>query len=296
MKRVIEFLHILKCRILTWYLVIKYDKPTKIHIKSKNLNLNINGFDTFSSQEIFDCSISDFANTADLNNFKFDNNGLFFNNTLPDNLLKIILSSKRLEDIVFSYLGCDARLDDMYIKCQAPNSKSISEGWHTDNVGFRLKMFIAFKASEDSPKTILIPKSHLNSYSFPIKEILNRFFYMSNIPILKSLSSNNFTKYENELKLGYKNDVIHVFDTNCLHRGDYAEYSSVRNCIVLEFINKNKSNSIYRFSPCGPGQQSSGKIMFSEELSSFLENSKLIDKNILHKLSSSKYYSYSIKF
>ena len=281
MKQLIDLLYVIKHRFITWIIVLFYDIPQKRFIIKQDLPINNNGFETTSSKELFNCSISEIAKNSGLSDLKYDKNGLYFTSKLPEKLLEVILTSKKLENLIFSYLGKDARLDDIYIKCQAPNSKSISEGWHTDNVGYRLKMFIAFDAKADSPKTILIPKSHLKVYSFPFLEILKRFFLKNNSSFFKKMISNNFTHFENEVKLAYADDVIHIFDTNALHRGDYAKYLNSRNCIVVEFINRDKGNKLFKYAPCGPGQQDQGMLFFSPGISNYLINSKLIDKNIL---------------
>lgn len=299
MNQLIDLLFIVKNRFLTWLIVLIYDLPQKRQIINSDEPLSKYGFQTLHSSDLFGSSISEIAKYSGLTNLNYDSNGLYFSSKVPDKIIEIILVSSKLEQLVFSYLGENARLDDIYIKCQAPNSKSISEGWHTDNVGYRLKMFIAFDANVDSPKTILVPKTHLKIYSFSFKEIFSRFILKNNLSFFKKFINDNFKVHKNEVKLSYTDDTINIFDTNALHRGDYAEYSNSRNCIVIEFINKKKANRIYKYSPCGPGQQENNKIIFSKNLSNILKNSSLIDKGILHEKKDSNgnliNYVYSIK-
>ena len=56
------------------------------------------------------------------------------------------------------YLGHNARLDDMYIKSVKDGLSSVSEGWHDDNVGYRLKLFMVFDVEKIPSGTVLIPK------------------------------------------------------------------------------------------------------------------------------------------
>jgi len=59
---------------------------------------------------------------------------------VPAFLRQSLLRSKTLQDMVTDYLGPRARLHDFYVKSVMDGLSSGSEGWHDDNVGYRLKV------------------------------------------------------------------------------------------------------------------------------------------------------------
>ncbi len=284
-------------RIVTTFIVRKYDSKSPIYLNECISDDLVNyGYLSTNSNELFGFSISDLCEKYNLSDFQFNKDGLYFTRNIPDEIISRIISSEKLKNIVFNYLGSNARIDDFYIKNQAPNSNSISEGWHTDNVGYRLKMFISYKADINSPKTIVMSNTHKKLFKFPLYETLVRLSSFYNINVFNIFKDKFKEDHSNIISLSYFNDCINMFDTNANHRGDYAEYTSPRNCIVFEFIDGNKSNKLSKYAPCGPGQSPNKEINFSFSLEEELFKSDLIDKNILKlkKQYNKDYFSYSI--
>lgn len=252
------------CRIFDEKLLDEFLKTQKNGMKYK-------GYEITDSTNLFGISITEKVSKTTLNSFKWDKNGNYRSNEIPSNIIKILLESKKLESLVTDYFGYDVRLDDMYFKCSNGNCTSISEGWHTDNVGLRLKVFICVGSGNDNPSTFIIPSSHLNKFKANFLEDFKRL----------TTKKQNPKKKKDELKISYENDTIVIFDTNLMHRGDYEKHSGYRNTIVLEFMNRHKSNLLAKNNPCGPGQSFDKKIVFSKVLKSVLKKSILIDKEIL---------------
>ena len=209
--------------------------------------------------------------------------GNYISREIDDEILRSILSSKKLSDIVIDYLGEGARLDDIYIWSKVTgNSFDISEGWHTDDVGHRLKLFICIEADEDSSTTLYCPQTNKISYRIRFKHIVR---YLSVIA----------HPYKKFIEYKHQGGNSILFDTNGEHRGNYTNKNGNRLLLVLEFINRDKSNLISGMCPCGPGQSPNGEIFFHSNLKSLLDQNPLIDKSILKYDTSKNEYLYSIK-
>lgn len=186
------------------------------------------------------------------------------------------------EDILF-FIGTDTRLDDMYMSLYSQKDAryfGTSGAWHRDNCGHRLKLFVCIEGDGKMP-TIIVPDSNREKYKFSIREILRLF----NINSKKS--------YNNSLNISYSTGDAALFDTQLLHRGSYEKSKSIRCVLILEFINKYKSNSIADFTPCGPGGSKNGEINFKENVFKILNNTGLIDNEIVKEINGN--YIYSIK-
>ncbi len=254
-------------------------------INKSNSSMIQEGWGQFDAKEIFGSSISQIAQKSiNSNKIKYNNSGSWISREIDESVLKTILSSEKFEQIIFDYLGEDARLDDIYywFKKELIIGENISGSWHDDNVGHRFKCYIGIDVSESAPVTEVVPKSHLKPYKFKIISEFKRYFNIS-----ESIS-NAKTKL-----LKHKKDVITIFDTNLFHRGVYLKTSGFRNVILLEFISRKKSNLICGKTPCGPGQKIDGEVIFNVKNESLLLQSKLIDKDILKKLSNGT-FQYSI--
>ena len=83
---------------------------------------------------------------------------------VPNFVIEAVLNSELLQSIIRGYLGPGARLDDIYVKNIMDGLESASEGWHDDNVGYRLKLFMVFDVEGDPSGTIVIPTSRPNLY------------------------------------------------------------------------------------------------------------------------------------
>ena len=190
---------------------------------------------------------------------------IYLNWDLPDFVWEAVLGSKALETTVRNYLGNDVRLDDLYIKTIMDGLESASEGWHDDNVGYRLKFFMVFDIDEQPAGTVLIPKERPNLYKVNLKDELSRMF--GELP-----KENRFE----EVHIKYSAGDFLLFDTNLSHRGDYSIGTGIRYCIVAEFIDRKKGNALHGKAPCGPGQ-GKRKIRVPEHL----RGHSLIDKDLI---------------
>lgn len=162
---------------------------------------------------------------------------------IPDFVWEAVLGSQRLEQMVLDYLGPSARLDDIYIKTVRDGLESVSEGWHDDNVGYRLKLFMVFDADGLPSGTVVIPTNRPHLYKVSLKDELGRMLGKPKKEIRQQ-----------ELKVSYKAGDCLLFDTNIPHRGDYSSSEGVRYCVIAEFIDRNKADALQGRAPCGPGQ------------------------------------------
>ena len=190
---------------------------------------------------------------------------IYLNWDLPDFVWEAVLGSKKLEMTVRNYLGDNARLDDLYIKTVMDGLESVSEGWHDDNVGYRLKFFMVFDVDGQPAGTVLIPQERPNLYQVNLKDELSRMF--GNLPKENRLE---------EVRINYSAGDFLLFDTNLPHRGDYSIGTGTRYCIIAEFIDREKGNSLRGKAPCGPGQ-GKRKIRVPEHL----HGHSLIDKDLI---------------
>jgi len=201
---------------------------------------------------------------------------------VSEETLRVVLQSKVLIEVVRGYLGDGARLDDLYLwkKDYCVQKRfDISEGWHTDNVGNRLKMFIGVQASGEAPRTLLIQGGHKRPYKVSVSELF-RFFGHTELP-----------KGE-VVEISYQPDTVALFDTNTLHRGHYRATEASRTCLVLEFIDRRKGNLLSGVCPCGPGQSPQGCLHLPLALSPMLAQHPLIDQALMRD--EADHVSYSI--
>lgn len=185
-------------------------------------------------------------------------------------------------EVILDYIGIDARIDDICLFDFDPShaiQKSISGGWHDDNCGHRIKMYICLKGDGRTP-TVLVPGSHRRKYRFRIEEIYR---FMDKIDI---------SKKNDEVSLRYCGGDVAIFDTNSIHRGTYEEPASQRTVIVVEFINRRKSNKISGRAPCGPGSSPSGVVEFEIDAYQELLRTQMLDPDLLRL--DGDMYTYSI--
>ena len=206
---------------------------------------------------------------------------IFWSWDIPYFVWEALLKSTTLPCLIFNYLGPGARLDDLYLKSIEDGLISGAEGWHNDNVGYRLKLFMVFDVEGTPSDTILLPARHPNPYRFRIlSETIRMLGFINNKP------------RPGEVRVGYQAGDCLLFDTNLEHRGDYTSSSGIRYCLVAEFIDRTKANSIYRWSPCGPGQ---GRfpVKVPIEVHELLASHPLVDVDLLSEQDGLIYYGYS---
>lgn len=210
--------------------------------------------------------------------------GIFQTSTIENNVGD--LAAKIASDFkskLVGFLGKDTRLDDIYLFWFDPTKRkewSLSNSWHDDNVGHRIKIFVCFEGNGNTP-TVVIPNSYNKPYKPRVSEI-GRF-----------AGKRNVVSVENEIRLNYKSGDVAMFDTACLHRGLYEEPSAVRTVLVMEFIDRNKANTIAGKSPCGPGMSRNAKVIFKEGAYKALKGTNLLDEGLIKKIGDEYHYSLS---
>ncbi|WP_281983415.1 hypothetical protein [Thalassorhabdomicrobium marinisediminis] len=203
-----------------------------------------------------------------------------FEYDLPAFVWDAALNSSKLQGLARDYLGPDVRIDNFYIKNVADGLSSGSEGWHTDNVGYRLKVFMVFDTEGDPSGTVLIPQERPNLYTVALRDEVGRAL---NRPMKEDRTD--------AVRVAYAPGDCLVFDTNLPHRGDYSSGEGVRYCMVLELIDRNKADVLHGKSPCGPGQGGK-KLRIPQSVSQSLENHPLIDQRILTRDGEGILYGY----
>lgn len=168
---------------------------------------------------------------------------VYFNWAIPAFLWQAILQSRPLQTLVSDYLGPRVRLDDLYVKTVMDGMASGSEGWHDDNVGYRLKVFMVFDTEGQPSGTVVIPGARPKLYNVRVVDEVSRFLF-----------TKRTDDREGATRIAYQRGDCLVFDTNLPHRGDYSSGEGVRFCVIAEFIDRDKANAIVGRTPCGPGQ------------------------------------------
>jgi hypothetical protein len=100
------------------------------------------------------------------------------------------------------------------------------------------------------------------------------------------------SKRNDEIYLRYSEGDVAIFDTNLIHRGLYEEPASQRTVIVVEFINRHKSNKISGRAPCGPGSTPSGVVTFANDAYQEILRTQMLDLDLIR--SDGDLHSYSI--
>lgn len=202
-----------------------------------------------------------------------DSQKIYYSWDIPQFIWTAVLNSTKISTIVKGYIGPNARLDDIYVKSVTDGLTNGAEGWHDDNVGYRLKMFLVFDVEGIPSDTLLLPQSRPNLYEVKVQE-----------EIVRMLGKPDHLTRPEEIRMKYQAGDGLIFDTNLLHRGDYTNSSGVRYCLVIEFIDRHKADFLQGKGPCGPGQ---GKFpvlipVCSPKEHSYLLQHNLIDPDLLH--------------
>jgi hypothetical protein len=199
---------------------------------------------------------------------EFDAHGIHISHRITAQLAQIAAPViQRLKPTITTYLGADARLDDisMFSYCPSQARKPIVSGdWHDDNCGHRLKLFICLQGDGNTP-TVLVPGSHRRPYKFRYEELLRFMAY------------GDKASRPGEVFLRYRTGDVALFDTHALHRGLYEEPATERTVILVEFMNRWKSNAIAGRAPCGPGSAPRAEVLMDQAAYAALADTGLID-------------------
>ena len=179
--------------------------------------------------------------------YNFDKNPVanFSEVNSNDSISKIILSDVKINSIIKEYLGKNARLDIISLSVTSDNSQNsiVSEKWHYDNVGKRLKLFYYLNDNENITTDYVLKTNN---------------FFHKYYSTEKSRRSDKFIqKYKNEIHSFFPQiGKIIIFDTNGFHRGNYKENKqkismenknkiSYRKMLKFEFSNSVKSDLFF---------------------------------------------------
>lgn len=236
------------------------------------------GYEIFDMHDLF-YNASDVQSALGKVDKQTSHSGVSMSWDLPEIFWEQVLKSEKLKDMVIEYLGDTARLDDAYLKTINDGVSSVSEGWHNDNVGYRLKLFIVFNTEGKAAPTLVLPRSRPNLYHFDIIGDTSRVIFRKS----------DLNDKKGQVFVSYQSGTCLMFDTNLEHRGGYSDSDGIRHCVVLEFMCRKKARRITGFSPCGPRQGNGSILIRASEDTVF--RSPLIDKEILStdELGSFKY-------
>lgn len=279
-KKILRIPSRLLKRIKLSNIIIKFDQSSDANYKHRNHNLD-NGWMKTSIDEILESpGITEIMRNSELHRKPDLGKKIYYNWNIPDFVWNAVLHSKSLIDIAKDYIGPEVRLDDLYIKTVVDGLESGAEGWHDDNVGYRLKVFMVFDVQGTPSDTLLIPQARPNLYTIKIREELKRM-----------IGKPDKIKKDTEVRVKYSAGDCLVFDTNLLHRGDYSSNTGIRYCLVAEFIHRKKADALRTHSPCGPGQ-SAMQIFIPIKNKDFPLQHPLIDNSILEMLGDNFKYGY----
>ena len=195
-----------------------------------------------------------------------------------DSIVEKILLDKNLNNIIKSYLGENACLDNVVSLTTNASSliPTISEKWHWDNVGRRLKMFF-----------YLNNNNNISTDYITTTNRLSHFFYSTRGSRVKD---SKIKKLKDNIKFFFpKKDSLIIFDTNGIHKGNFSRQSNTleenfRAMIKFEFSSKVKSDMFYKKSNIiGPRF-----TFFSHDFD--IDNCDLINKECLSKIDDLYYY------
>jgi len=206
---------------------------------------------------------------------------IYWNWDIPEFIWQAILHSNTLQRLTTNYLGPGVRLDDIYVKTVVDGLQSGAEGWHDDNIGYRLKIFMVFDVEGEPSDTVLIPSKRPNIYRVKILG-----------DAMRMLGGKDVKERDSEVRVSYCPGDCLVFDTNLMHRGDYSTGAGIRFCLVAEFIDREKANRVHNVCPCGPGQ-SRFSIRIPHGCYNDIASHPLIDPSLLHKDKSGILYGYT---
>lgn len=219
-------------------------------------------------------------------NFESKNRNYKVSNLIikKNSLIDKILKNKKIQNILKFYIGKNVKLDFIevgrikYIQ----KKKSISEKWHYDTVGKRIKIFIYLNSNKNISTDYILSSNQILKRNFTTKG--SRF---ENSSIL----NNNNKIFKAYPKIG----SIFIFDTNGIHRGNYRNNKKIdlneyRDTIQLEFSDKNKSNKLQLIGVDSIGVRN---IFFSSDLET---KNYLLDKNCIATFENSDLIFYDRNF
>jgi len=236
--------------------ILENDIETNNKIRSSNDELSVNGyiiFKKFLSKEIID----------QIDKINLNNNVNF--NTLFEILSYLDQSFKKT---LYDYFGKEIMLCSLSIMDSSKDkiTDSISNSWHTDNLGHKLNMLICSEGDGKIP-TFYIPGSHKNLYAPKLFEELRAF-------------KKNLKKIDNSISINHETADCSIIDANGKHRGYYEASNSTRKLLLIDFI---KIEKFKKLSYKNTELVKKAKVPFRIHNNAFDKN-KIVAKEIYNKL------------
>lgn len=156
-----------------------------------------------------------------------------------NSIIAEILSNQKIINYIKYYLGDDAILDTVTLSStnSSVDNKIVSEQWHYDNVGNRIKLFFYLNDN--------------NSISTDYILETNNLYHKRYSTLGSRISNQHIEKYQSKMyKFFPKKNTLFFFDTNGFHRGNYkyndnSKDNSIRRMIKFEFSSEFKSKKFF---------------------------------------------------
>ena len=236
--------------------ILENDIETNNKVKFSNDELSVNGyiiFKKFLSKKIID---------------QIDK--IYLNNNVNFDILFEILSylDQSFKNFLYDYLGKKIMLCSLSIMDSSKDkiTDSISNSWHTDNLGHKLNMLLCSEGDGKIP-TFYIPGTHRNLYVPKLFEELRTF-------------KKNLEKIDNSISINHETADCSIIDANGKHRGYYEACNSTRKLLLIDFI---KIEKFKKLSYKNTELVKKAKVPFRIHDDTFDEN-KIVSKEIYNKL------------
>ena len=287
---------ILKKTYQFFYHIIENIRKKKIIYQFDNNHLNLNNKKIINKDHAKLASdgilyLDNFIKESDVKrfsknlNYESKNRNYRISNLIikKNSLIDKILKNKKIQNVLKFYIGNNVKLDFIEVGRIQLNQKekSISENWHYDTVGKRIKIFIYLNSNKNISTDYILSSNQILKRNFTTKG--SRY---KNLSIL-----NNNKIFKAYPKIG----SIFIFDTNGIHRGNYRNdkknnLNEYRDMIQLEFSDKNKSNKLQSIGIDSIGVRN---IFFSNDLET---KNYLLDKNCIVTFENSDFIFYDKSF
>lgn len=261
-------------------IIRKYDRQSDSSFSSEKSSLEL-GYNKFKIDDLLESpGLTERMRKSKLRSLPSNGDKVYFSWEVPSFVWDAVLNSDTLFKVVYDYIGRGVRLDDIYVKNVVDGYDATAEGWHNDNVGYRLKLFMVFDTDGTPSATLVRPTPRPNLYDVEYKQ-----------EFLRSFKNTDMTSYPDEVIVDYTPGDCLFFDTNLQHRGSYHAGTGVRYCVIAEFMDKNKSDALRGRAPCGPGQGRKN-IEMPACLVEEINSSPLMDKRLLKQTDGKLSYGY----
>lgn len=201
-----------------------------------------------------------------------------------NSIIAEILLNQKIINFIKYYLGDDAILDTVTLSStnSSVDNKIVSEQWHYDNVGNRIKLFFYLNDNSSISTDYILGTNNL---------------YHKRYSTLGSrISNKQIEKYQPKIcKFFPKKNTLLIFDTNGYHRGNYkyndnSKDDFIRRMIKFEFSSEFKSKKFFlKSNSIGPRF-----TFFSKDFN--INSCEIIKKKYLTKVNDIFIYDSFFKF